>query len=94
MLRWLVSSRRRSPRRTWPSRRLLRPRAWSRPAGSWFTSNTGNLVSGDVDGDGRPDITTSYNYATGATRIFTFHGNEAGGVDSPMPSWYARPGTW
>ncbi|MGW6563336.1 FG-GAP-like repeat-containing protein [Streptomyces hydrogenans] len=67
---------------------------WSRPAGSWFTQNTGNLVSGDVDGDGRPDITTSYNYATGATRIFTFHGNEAGGVDSPMPSWYARPGTW
>ncbi|MGW6560140.1 FG-GAP-like repeat-containing protein, partial [Streptomyces hydrogenans] len=67
---------------------------WSRPAGNWVTANTGNLLPGDVNGDGRPDITVSYNYGTGETRVFTFQGNAAGTVDSPMPSWYARPGTW
>ncbi|MFE5880341.1 FG-GAP-like repeat-containing protein [Streptomyces hydrogenans] len=67
---------------------------WSRPAGSWVTANTGNLLAGDVNGDGRPDVTTSYNYSTGETKVFTFQGNTAGTVDSPIPSWYARPGTW
>ncbi|MFF9474565.1 FG-GAP-like repeat-containing protein [Streptomyces roseolus] len=67
---------------------------WSRPAGHWFVANTGDLISGDANGDGRVDVSVSYNYGTGATRVFTFRGNEAGGVDSPMPSWYARPGTW
>ncbi|TXS52772.1 hypothetical protein EAO77_19600 [Streptomyces sp. t39] len=67
---------------------------WSRPAGHWVAANTGNLVPGDVNGDGRADITVSYNYGTGETKVFTFHGNESGTVDSPIPSWYARPGTW
>ncbi|MEV4683263.1 FG-GAP-like repeat-containing protein [Streptomyces kurssanovii] len=67
---------------------------WSRPAGHWVAANTGNLVPGDVNGDGRADITVSYNYGTGETKVFTFHGNESGTVDSPIPFWYARAGTW
>ncbi|MFG3191406.1 FG-GAP repeat domain-containing protein [Streptomyces omiyaensis] len=67
---------------------------WSRSAGNRVTANTGNLPAGDVNGDGRPDVTTSDHYATGETRVFTFQGNTAGTVDSPIPSWHARPGTW
>jgi hypothetical protein len=62
--------------------------------GEWYATSTGNLVSGDVNADGRPDISVSYNYAVGTTRIYTFYGNEAGGVGSPVPTWYARAGTW
>ncbi|MFF9338808.1 FG-GAP-like repeat-containing protein [Streptomyces sp. NPDC014773] len=62
--------------------------------GNWYSTSTGNLVAGDMNADGYPDITTSYNYAIGETRVFTFHGNAAGTVDRPARGWYARPGTW
>ncbi|MFC8171928.1 FG-GAP-like repeat-containing protein [Streptomyces sp. NPDC057325] len=62
--------------------------------GNWYATSTGNLVAGDVNGDGRSDLTVSYNYAVGETRVFTFYGNEAGTVDRPTSTWYAPAGTW
>ncbi|MFE5515043.1 FG-GAP-like repeat-containing protein [Streptomyces sp. NPDC056529] len=62
--------------------------------GNWYATSTGNLVSGDVNGDGRPDITVSYNYASGQMRLFTFYGNEEGTTDPPTFTWYAPAGTW
>ncbi|MFH8725392.1 FG-GAP-like repeat-containing protein [Streptomyces termitum] len=67
---------------------------YSTAPGGWYATNTGNLLGGDVNGDGRPDITVSYNYADGSTRLFTFYGNTAGTVDPPTRTWYARAGTW
>ncbi|MFJ3900500.1 FG-GAP-like repeat-containing protein [Streptomyces sp. NPDC090025] len=63
-------------------------------AGSWYAVRTGTPVAGDVNGDRRPDITVSYNYAEGQTRVFSFYGNASAGVDSPVPTWYAEAGTW
>ncbi|WP_329282004.1 FG-GAP-like repeat-containing protein [Streptomyces sp. NBC_00691] len=62
--------------------------------GDWYATSTGNLVAGDVNGDARPDITVSYNYGDGKTRVFTFYGNESGTVDWPTRKWYADAGTW
>ncbi|MEU7023116.1 hypothetical protein ABZ990_20980 [Streptomyces sp. NPDC046203] len=49
-------------------------------------------IGGDVNGDKVPDITTSYSFAVGATRVYTFYGTGGGGVSSPVPTWYARAG--
>ncbi|WP_411074166.1 FG-GAP-like repeat-containing protein [Streptomyces sp. cmx-4-7] len=62
--------------------------------GDWYPSSTGNLVTGDINADGRPDVSVSYNYGNGETRLFTFHGNEAGTIDQGVRGWYAAPGTW
>ncbi|MFE1903290.1 FG-GAP-like repeat-containing protein [Streptomyces gardneri] len=62
--------------------------------GDWYLASTGNLVTGDMNSDGRPDISVSYNYANGETRVFTFHGNAAGTIDKGVRGWYAAPGTW
>lgn len=62
--------------------------------GDWYPSSTGNLVTGDTNSDGRPDISVSYNYGNGETRVFTFHGNETGGINAGVRGWYAAPGTW
>ncbi|MCZ0980914.1 FG-GAP-like repeat-containing protein [Streptomyces diastatochromogenes] len=67
---------------------------YSTKPGDWYATSTGNLVSGDANGDGRPDIAVSYNYANGSTRVFTFYGNAAGTVDAPTRDWYAAAGTW
>ncbi|MEZ3181684.1 VCBS repeat-containing protein [Streptomyces pimonensis] len=63
-------------------------------AGNWYASSSGIPVSGDADGDGREDILIMYNYATGATRTFTFSTGEDGTFGNPRRSWYAEPGTW
>ncbi|MGW6391201.1 FG-GAP-like repeat-containing protein [Streptomyces sp. NPDC055103] len=62
--------------------------------GGWYSPSTGNLVTGDMNGDGRPDVSVSYNYAVGDTYLFTFHGNAAGTIDKGARGWYAPPGTW
>ncbi|MFB7356686.1 FG-GAP-like repeat-containing protein [Streptomyces gardneri] len=62
--------------------------------GDWYVSSTGNLVTGDMNADGRPDISVSYNKGNGETYVFTFHGNEAGTIDKGVRGWYAAPGTW
>ncbi|QES46917.1 hypothetical protein DEJ50_02695 [Streptomyces venezuelae] len=67
--------------------------AWASQPGGWYTS-AGNFLPGDTDQDGRADLVTMYNYATGATRIFTFPADPEGGFRSPRGSWYADPGTW
>ncbi|MFC9886126.1 FG-GAP-like repeat-containing protein [Streptomyces pilosus] len=62
--------------------------------GTWYASSSGMPVSGDADGDGRADILIMYNYATGATRAFTFPAGEDGTFSDPRRSWYAEPGMW
>ncbi len=63
-------------------------------AGNWYASSSGMPVSGDADGDGRADVLIMYNYAIGATRVFTFPTAEDGTFLNPRRSWYAEPGTW
>ncbi|MER5931555.1 FG-GAP-like repeat-containing protein [Streptomyces sp. NPDC002054] len=69
-------------------------RSWFVEDGNWFSSSTGNAVSGDSDGDGRDDIAFMYNYAVGASAAFTFKARTDGGFENPLKSWYAAPGTW
>ncbi|MCB5178497.1 hypothetical protein [Streptomyces antimicrobicus] len=51
-------------------------------------------MSGDANGDGREDLSVMYNYATGATSVFTFKGCTDGGFENTFRSWQALPGTW
>ncbi|MEU3604673.1 FG-GAP-like repeat-containing protein [Streptomyces sp. NPDC035033] len=62
--------------------------------GDWYVNSTGNLVTGDTNADGRPDISVSYNYGNGETRVFTFRGNAEGTINPGIRGWYAAPGTW
>ncbi|MER5931558.1 FG-GAP-like repeat-containing protein [Streptomyces sp. NPDC002054] len=69
-------------------------RSWDTPEGNWYASSAGMPVSGDADGDGRDDVSSMYNYATGATSAFTFKSRPDGGFENPSRSWQALPGTW
>nr|WSX53701.1 FG-GAP-like repeat-containing protein [Streptomyces sp. NBC_00974] len=69
-------------------------RSWDTPEGYWYASSAGMPVSGDSDGDGRDDIASMYNYATGATGAFTFKGRLDGGFENTFLSWQTLPGTW
>ncbi|MEV7612392.1 FG-GAP-like repeat-containing protein [Streptomyces sp. NPDC089799] len=69
-------------------------KSWEVPAGNWYAGSYGMPVSGDVNKDGRKDISIMYNYATGATAAFTFKARTDGGFDAPLKSWQATPGTW
>ncbi|MFD7976981.1 FG-GAP-like repeat-containing protein [Streptomyces sp. NPDC059071] len=62
--------------------------------GDTYVSRTGNLITGDVNGDKRPDLTLSHNRTSGETRVHTFYGNAGGTVDRPTSTWYAEAGTW
>lgn len=68
--------------------------SWKSQPGGWYASSSGTPVTGDADGDGRADVLVMYNYATGATRAFTFPGRADGGFENPQRSWHAEPGTW
>ncbi|MEU7063115.1 FG-GAP-like repeat-containing protein [Streptomyces sp. NPDC046161] len=69
-------------------------RSWDTPEGYWYGSNAGMPVSGDSDGDGRADISSMYNYASGASGAFTFKGRADGGFENGFLSWQTLPGTW
>ncbi|MGW7304647.1 FG-GAP-like repeat-containing protein [Streptomyces sp. NPDC054835] len=59
----------------------------------WVVTRTGNPINGDVNGDGRPDLTFSHNIS-GGTRVYSFFGNAGGTVDRATRTWYAEAGTW
>ncbi|OKK21864.1 hypothetical protein AMK16_00930 [Streptomyces sp. CB00455] len=69
-------------------------RSWDTPEGNWYASNAGMPMSGDSDGDGRADVVTLYNYASGASGTFTFKSRTDGGFENGFLSWQALPGTW
>ncbi|MFJ3923157.1 FG-GAP-like repeat-containing protein [Streptomyces sp. NPDC090022] len=69
-------------------------RSWETPDENWYASNAGYPVSGDADGDGRDDVLSMYNYASGATGAFTFKGRPDGGFENGFLSWQTLPGTW
>jgi hypothetical protein len=47
--------------------------------GGWDTANSPSLVSGDINGDGHPDLATMYNYSNTAMGIWVFNGNGTNG---------------
>ncbi|MFF0432982.1 FG-GAP-like repeat-containing protein [Streptomyces sp. NPDC004327] len=72
---------------------------WNRESGytaqhAWDES-TGNLrkdLSGDVDGDGRTDIITAYNYENATTGLYVAKANGDGGHNPPQEIWSADAG--
>ncbi|MFI1147443.1 FG-GAP-like repeat-containing protein [Streptomyces sp. NPDC020817] len=69
-------------------------RSWDTPEGNWYGTNAGMPLSGDSDGDGRDDISSLYNYASGASGTFTFKSRPDGGFENGFLSWQTLPGTW
>ncbi|MFG2880681.1 FG-GAP-like repeat-containing protein [Streptomyces sp. NPDC048337] len=69
-------------------------KSWDSGENSWYLENTGNLVAGDSNKDGRDDLAIMYNYASGATAIFGFKARTDGGFEAPVKSWQATAGTW
>ncbi|MFJ4780283.1 FG-GAP-like repeat-containing protein [Streptomyces sp. NPDC088762] len=69
-------------------------KSWDSGENSWYLENTGNLVAGDSNKDGRDDLAIMYNYSSGATSIFGFKAKTDGGFEAPVKSWTAPAGTW
>lgn len=72
--------------------------SWSSAENQWYLENTGNAVSGDINKDGRDDITIMYNFAggsqAGGSTFYNFKAKADGGFLAPTKSWTAPPGTW
>ncbi|MFC8504972.1 FG-GAP-like repeat-containing protein [Streptomyces sp. NPDC057411] len=72
---------------------------WNRESGhvaqhSWEdgTSHLRTDLSGDVDGDGRTDIITAYNYEDATTGLYVANANGDGGHNPPQEVWSAEAG--
>ncbi|MFI7367666.1 FG-GAP-like repeat-containing protein [Streptomyces sp. NPDC050149] len=51
-------------------------------------------LMGDVDGDGRSDLITAYNYEEGTASLHTFTSNEQGGFAQPRQAWVSAQGNF
>lgn len=59
------------------------------------SAKTGNLrteLAGDVDGDGRSDMITVYDYGDASTGLHVMSANPAGGFDPPQEAWTSTRG--
>ncbi|MFJ5549444.1 FG-GAP-like repeat-containing protein [Streptomyces sp. NPDC093225] len=63
--------------------------------GAWDV-NAATPVSGDVDGDGKADMSTVYDYGNGSYATFTFYAGATGKYSwtNVLKSWTAPAGTW
>ena len=59
---------------------------WSSGAGGWSLGKS-QWIKGDFDGDGRTDISASYDYGSGNTSLFFWHANTLGGLDGQGGKW-------
>ncbi|MFE9018058.1 FG-GAP-like repeat-containing protein [Streptomyces sp. NPDC007808] len=67
--------------------------AWTGAAGSFHISYM-TPQAGDFNGDGRDDLAVWYNYADGATKLWTFTTTPSATLNTPFSSWNAPAGTW
>ncbi|WP_161500876.1 hypothetical protein [Embleya scabrispora] len=67
--------------------------SWDSGAGNWEAPRAAPLA-GDVDGDGRADITAVYDYGTTHWAAFTFTAKADGGLNTYTKSWEAQAGIW
>ncbi len=67
--------------------------SWRSGVNGW-SANNARLTAGDFNGDGRGDITAFYDYGSGLTRVFTFYGNAAGGLNAPVVRWDPPANSW
>lgn len=66
---------------------------WNSGAGNWDW-NAMQVNAGDVNGDGKTDLTAMYAYSGAQTAIFTFAGNGTGGFAGPASFWNSGAGNW
>ncbi|GGR18474.1 FG-GAP-like repeat-containing protein [Streptomyces aurantiogriseus] len=64
------------------------------PAKSWHMDRVIALQAGDVNGDGRADLTAVYDYDDGQTGVHKFLARADGGFDNPVRGWNSGDGKW
>ncbi|OPC76483.1 hypothetical protein B4N89_46475 [Embleya scabrispora] len=67
--------------------------AWHSAPGTWDTGSAYPLA-GDVNGDGRTDISAMYEWNDGSTTLNTLSAKTDGTLNPPVQAWRAAPGTW
>ncbi|GAA4905986.1 FG-GAP-like repeat-containing protein [Streptomyces coeruleoprunus] len=64
------------------------------PAKSWYMERVISVQAGDVNGDGRADLTAVYDYDDGQTGVHKFLARADGGFDNPVRGWNSGDGNW